>query len=108
MFVVATHRSCVFGCVTLQSGYPRVNGIENERTMAQIQNCSDAALVGKPRNDAIERLRKAHEGATYDKWFRESVEIALAETEYVTNEDAIAIFAKKKADLLKRAEGSAA
>ncbi len=31
-------------------------------------NYSDVALVGKSRDDAAERLRKAHEAAAHDKW----------------------------------------
>ena len=74
---------------------------------------SDVALVGKSRDDASERLRNAHEAAAHDKWFREQVEIGLAEAddpaaEWVTNEEANASSAKKRAELVKRAEGSAA
>ena len=75
-------------------------------------NYSDVPLVGKSRADASERLRKAHEAAAHDKWFREQVEIGLAEaddpaTEWVTNEEANASWAKKRAELVKRAEGIA-
>jgi hypothetical protein len=75
-------------------------------------NFSDVALVGKSREDASERLRNAHEAAAHDKWFREQVEIGLAEAddpaaEWVTNEEANASWAKKRAELVKRAEGSA-
>lgn len=77
-------------------------------------NYSDVAPVeSKSRGDAAERLRKAHEAAAHDKWFREQVEVALAEADdpaavWVTNEEAKAILAKKRAELVKRAEGSAA
>ena len=69
--------------------------------------------MGKSREDASERLRNAHEAAAHDKWFREQVEIGLAEAddpaaEWVTNEEANASWAKKRAELVKRAEGSAA
>jgi hypothetical protein len=75
-------------------------------------NFSNVALVGKSREDASERLRNAHEAAAHDKWFREQVEIGLAEAddpaaEWVTNEEANASWAKKRAELVKRAEGSA-
>ncbi len=74
---------------------------------------SDAPLEGKSREDASERLRNAHEAAAHDKWFREQVEIGLAEAddpaaEWVTHEEANASWARKRAELLKRAEGSAA
>jgi len=75
-------------------------------------NFSDVTLVGKSREDASERLRNAHEAAAHDKWFREQVEIGLAEAddpaaEWVTNEEANASWAKKRDELVKRAEGSA-
>ena len=75
-------------------------------------NYSNVALIGKSREDASERLRKAHEAAVHDKWFREQVEIGLAEAddpaaEWVTNEEANASWAKKRAELLKRTDGSA-
>lgn len=74
---------------------------------------SDVALEGKSREDASERLRHAHEAAAHDKWFREQVEIGLAEAddpaaEWVTHEEANASWARKRAELLQRAEGSAA
>lgn len=74
---------------------------------------SDAPLEGKSREDASERLRNAHEAAAHDKWFREQVEIGLAEAddpgaEWVTHEEANASWARKRAELLQRAEGSAA
>jgi hypothetical protein len=73
-------------------------------------NYSDVALVGKIREDASERLRKAHEAAAHDKWFRDQVEIGLAEADdpaaqWVTNEAANASWAKKRAELLKLTEG---
>ncbi len=73
---------------------------------------SDVPLEGKSREDASERLRNAHEAAAHDKWFREQVEIGLAEAddpaaEWVTHEEANASWARKRAELLQRAEGSA-
>lgn len=70
-------------------------------------------VAGKSREDASERLRNAHEAAGHDKWFREQVELGLAEAddpaaEWVTNEEANASWAKKRAELVKRAEGGAA
>jgi hypothetical protein len=72
-----------------------------------------SALAGKSREDASERLRNAHEAAAHDKWFREQVEIGLTEAndpaaEWVTNEEANASWAKKRAELLKRAESGVA
>ena len=76
-------------------------------------NFSTVALVGKSREDASERLRSAHEAAAHDKWFRSQVEIGLAEADdpaadWVTNEEANASWARKRAELAKRAEGGTA
>ena len=56
----------------------------------------------------------AHETAAHDKWFRAQVEDAINEagdpaTAWVSNEEAKAGWAKKRAELIKRikAEGSA-
>ena len=35
------------------------------------------AAVGKIRNDTAERMKRAHEAAAYDKWFREGVQAAI-------------------------------
>lgn len=72
-------------------------------------NFSDVALADKSREDASKRLRNAHEAAAHDAWFREQVEIGLAEAddpaaEWVTNEEANASWGKKRAELVKRAE----
>ena len=74
---------------------------------------SNVALPGKSREDASERLRHAHEAAAHDKWFREQVEIGLAEAddpaaEWATNAEADASWAKKRAEWVKRAEGRVA
>lgn len=74
---------------------------------------SDVALAGKSRADASARLRNAHEAAAHDKWFREQVEIGLAQAddpaaEWVTHDEANASWARKRAELVKRARGGAA
>lgn len=74
-------------------------------------NHSDVALLGKSRADASARLRNAHAAASHDNWFRAQVEEALREaddpnTPWVSNEDADKRWATKRAELLKRAEGS--
>lgn len=95
-----------------------VEYLKNELHIARFElldatNYSDVAIVGgKSRADASARLRNAHEAAGHDKWFREQVEQAIAEAdapnaEWVSNEDANASWAKKRAELVKRAEGSA-
>jgi hypothetical protein len=76
-------------------------------------NHSDVATGGgKSRADASARLRNAHEAAGHDKWFRKQVEQAISEAdapnaEWVSNEDANASWAKKRAELVKGAKESA-
>ena len=95
-----------------------VEYLKNELHIARFElldatNYSDVPIAGKSRDDAAERLRKAHEAAAHDKWFREQVEIALAEAddpaaEWVTNEAATASWVERRATLAKRAEQSRA
>jgi uncharacterized protein YjiS (DUF1127 family) len=59
------------------------------------------------RPDRAEALRRAHEAAAHDRWFREQVEVALKEaddpdTVWVSNEDAKTGWAKKRAELAQR------
>lgn len=69
---------------------------------------SPMSLEGnKSREAAAERLRRTHEAAAHDKWFREQVEQALKEaddpiTEWVPHEAVKADMAKQRATLLKR------
>lgn len=72
---------------------------------------SDAALEGKSRADASDRLRIAHEAAAHDKWFREQVEQAIKEAndpaaKWISHNEAHKSWAAKRAELLKRTEGS--
>lgn len=74
---------------------------------------SDAELTGTKRADASSRLRRAHEAAVHDKWFRaqvgQAVQIADGpNAEWVSDEDANKRWAKKRAAIVKRTEGSAA
>ena len=62
------------------------------------------------RPDRAEALRRAHEAAAHDKWFREQVEIALKEaddpnTEWVSHEMVKEDMARQRAALLARIEG---
>lgn len=61
------------------------------------------------RPDASEALKRAHGAAAHDKWFRAEVAKGVEEaddsaTVWVSHEDARASWAKKRADLLRRAE----
>lgn len=62
------------------------------------------------RPDAAARLRGAFEAAEHDKWFRAQVEQGLNEAddpaaEWVSQEEAAASWQRKRAELLKRAQG---
>jgi hypothetical protein len=95
-----------------------VEYLKNELNIARFElldatNHSDVAVgEGKSRADAADRLRNAHQAAGHDKWFREQVAQAVAEAddpnaEWVSNEDANASWAQKRAALVKRAKASA-
>lgn len=45
--------------------------------MVDASNYSDSDLTRKPRKDAADRMKQAHEAAAYDKWFRAQVQEAL-------------------------------
>jgi hypothetical protein len=59
------------------------------------------------RPDRAEALRRAHEAAAHDKWFRQQVELGLRDaddpdTAWVGNDDAQSEWAKKRANLAAR------
>lgn len=61
---------------------------------------------------ASKRLKHAHDAAAYDKWFGAEVDQAIKEaddpeTKWVSNEDAKAGWAKRRAELVKLAGGVA-
>jgi len=67
-------------------------------------------VAGSSPVAASERLRHAHQAATYDKWFRAEVEQGLKEaddpnTQWVSNEDANKSWANQRAKLVKLAGG---
>lgn len=71
------------------------------------RNYSAKDVTRKTRADSSERLKRAHEAAAYDKWFREQVEEGIKEaddpnTEWVSNEDAKKHFADKRKEIQKR------
>ncbi len=60
------------------------------------------------RADAAERMKNAHAAAAHHQWFKEQVEIGLAEADapsadWVTHDEANVSWAKKRAELLERA-----
>jgi ribonuclease HI len=71
----------------------------------------DPGAVAKPTDKrselATERMKRAHEAAAHDKWFREQVEIGLAEaddlaTEWVPHDVVKADMAQQRAALMAR------
>ncbi|MBT0571876.1 hypothetical protein KIK84_16295 [Curvibacter sp. CHRR-16] len=69
-----------------------------------------ATPAASKRPDRAAALKRAHEAAAYDNWFREQVEVALIEadnpsTKWVSNDDAASSWAKKRAELAKRVNG---
>lgn len=45
--------------------------------MLDASNYSDSQETQRPRKDAAERLKRAHEASAYDAWFRKQVQEAL-------------------------------
>jgi hypothetical protein len=70
-----------------------------------------ATIKTVTRADTSAALKNAHQAAAYDAWFRAQVEQGLTEaddptTQWVTDEDANAGWAAKRAALLERVRGS--
>lgn len=62
----------------------------------------DSVTVAK-RPDRAEALKKAHEAAAYDKWFRDQVQASIDDPRpSIPSEDVEAYFAKKRDALRKR------
>ena len=67
-----------------------------------------ALKVERHRADASERMKHAHEAATYDKWFRAQVQEALDDPRpSIPNEVVKAEFAKKRKELQKSIKAKA-
>jgi len=90
-----------------------VEYLKNELHIARFElldatNYSKTPLVNsKASIDASDRLRKTHAAAAHDKWFREQVEIGLAEaddpdTAWVSHETIKEDIAKQRASLQAR------
>lgn len=65
---------------------------------------------GKTRPDRAEAMRRAHEAAAHDKWFRDQIEEAIKEaddpnTEWVPHEVVKQDMARQRAELLARIKG---
>ena len=94
-----------------------VEYVKKELHIAQFDRLDGTHHINAPtdstRADAAERMRHAHQSAAHDKWFRAQVEEAIAEaddpaTVWVSNEDAKAQWAKKRAAMAARIEGATA
>ncbi len=72
---------------------------------------SAVAMKGRTRADTSERMRRAHEAAAYDKWFRGQVDAAIKEADdpgaqWVSNDEAMAESARRRAAWRQRAAGA--
>ena len=95
-----------------------IDYLKNELGIARVDLLDatnfDPVAVGDTRRVATsERMRRTHEAAIHDKWFRAQVGLALAEAddrgaEWVTDEDAKASWLKKRVELVKRTKGPVA
>jgi hypothetical protein len=87
-----------------------LKGVGIVRFEVDAVNYDAASLkLTRTRPDSSEAMRKAHEAAAYNKWFKEEVTQALAEaddpdTHWVSNDDAKKSWANQRAELVKRME----
>lgn len=92
------------------ASYLKAFGIEQFRTDTRQ---FDPSVTGVRRADTSARLKRAHEAAAHDAWFRAEVEKGLEEaddpnTKWVSNETAKATSAKRRATWAKTARTAAA
>ncbi len=90
--------------------YLRKIGIETFKTDTKQ---FDPTVTHVKRADTSERMRKAHEAAAHDAWFRAQVEHGLQEaddpnTQWVSNETVKATSAKRRTAWAKKAQAAAA
>lgn len=72
--------------------------------MLDASNHSDGDVNRRERPDASQRLKRAHEAAAYDVWFREEVQASIDDPRpSLSNEDADAHMARVFATLEKKA-----
>ena len=63
----------------------------------------DASRGRRARPDRAEAMKRAHEAAAYDKWFRNQVQAALDDPRpAIPHEEVAARWARKRAQLLKK------
>ena len=67
----------------------------------------DAEHARRTRPDRAAALKRAHEAADYDKWFRSQVQVALDDSRpSIPHEEVSARWAKKRAQLLKKVKAA--
>ncbi|MBI1990700.1 MAG: hypothetical protein HYS65_13460 [Betaproteobacteria bacterium] len=67
----------------------------------------DAEHARRTRPDRAAALKRAHEAAAYDKWFRSQVQVALDDSRpSIPHEEVSARWAKKRAQLLKKVKAA--
>ena len=72
--------------------------------MLDASNYSDSEATRRPRADAAERMKRTHEAAAYDAWFRAQVQSGSDDPRpSVTDAETRAHFAARKAMLRQRA-----
>ncbi len=77
-------------------GIVRIDGID-------ASNYSAASVHRKRRVDAAERMKRAHEAAAHDAWFREQVQASIEDPRpSVPHDEAKAIFTARKDKLRER------
>lgn len=79
-----------------------------ERFAVDAARYGEPALTAPKRSDVSARMKQTHEAGAYDQWFRAEVERAIAvaddpRTAWVSNDQVKAEFARRRAELRKRA-----
>ncbi|MBI5437831.1 MAG: hypothetical protein HY936_02600 [Nitrosomonadales bacterium] len=95
-------------CMEYLQNELRINLVD----MIDARNYSTKDATRKTRADSSERLKRAHEAAAYDKWFRAQVDQAEIEaddpnTKWVSYEDAKKHFTAKRKELERRIKAAA-
>jgi len=74
--------------------------------MLDASNHSAGDVTRSKRADSSERMKRAHEAAAYDQWFRAQVQEAIDDPRpSIPHEQVMAEFAERRTALLKRAGG---
>lgn len=75
--------------------------------MLDASNHSEVALSANTRKDTSERMRRAHEAAAYDAWFRKQVQEGIDDPRpAIPHEEVFKHFEARRAELKKAANAS--